>query len=118
MYRLSTEAFQPLVTVISEHRQRAGPRPGRHATDAKLSMTLRRLAGWSYLDVALAQCVSTFTSFRVVDETICDFDDTTDHINLEIRYEDEDHLKHVSMFTRGRSPCMDVQERNMELRSR
>jgi hypothetical protein len=115
MYRLSKEAFQQLVTVISEHRQRAGRRPGRHATHAKLSMTLRWIAGWSYLGIALAQCVSTSTSFRVVDETICDLDDT---INLEIRYEDEDHLKHVSMFTRGRSPCMDVQERNMELQSR
>jgi hypothetical protein len=34
MYRLSKEAFQQLVTVISEHRQRAGRRPGRHAVDA------------------------------------------------------------------------------------
>jgi hypothetical protein len=38
MYRLSKVAFQQLVTIIREHRQRAGRRPGRHAVDAKLSM--------------------------------------------------------------------------------
>jgi hypothetical protein len=76
MSRLSKEAFQQLVTVFSEHTQRAGRRPGRHGVDAKLGMTPRCLAGWSYLDVALAHCVSISTFFRVVDETICDFDDT------------------------------------------
>jgi nuclease HARBI1 len=102
MYRLSKEAFEHLVTVIGEHRQRAGRRPGRHAVDAKLSMALRWLAGGSYLDIALAHCVSVSTFFRIVDETICDIDDTT---TLEFRYEDEDYLKRVSVgFARGRSP--------------
>jgi DDE superfamily endonuclease len=102
MYRLSKDAFQQLVTVISEYRQRAGRRPGRHAVDAKLSMTLLWLAGGSYLDIALAHCVSVSTFFHVVDETICDLDDT---ITLESRHENEEYLKRVSTgFTRGRSP--------------
>jgi hypothetical protein len=102
MYTLSEEAFQQLVTVISEHRQRAGRRPGRHAVDAKLSMTLRWLAGGSYLDITQAHCVSVSTLFRIVDETICAIDDTT---TLEFRNYDDDYLKRVSMgFTRGRSP--------------
>jgi hypothetical protein len=75
MSRLSKEAFQQLVTVLSEHRQHAGRRLGRHAVDAKLSMTPRWLAGWSYLDIALAHCVSISPFFRVVDEKICDLDD-------------------------------------------
>jgi hypothetical protein len=45
VYRLSKEALKQLVTVISEHRQRAGRRPGRHEVDAKLSMALRWLGG-------------------------------------------------------------------------
>jgi hypothetical protein len=54
MHRLSEEAFQQILTIISEHRQRAGLRPGRHEVDAKLSITLQWLAGGSYLDIALA----------------------------------------------------------------
>jgi nuclease HARBI1 len=102
MYRLPKEAFQQLANVIGEHRQSAGRRPGRHAVDAKLSMTLRWLAGGSYLDIALAHCVSVSTFFHVVDETVSDIDDT---ITLEFWYENEQYLKRVSAgFTRGRSP--------------
>jgi hypothetical protein len=61
--------------------------------DAKLSMTLRWLAGGSYLDIELAHCVSVSTFIRIVDETICVIDDTT---TLEFRYEDEDYLKRVN----------------------
>jgi hypothetical protein len=65
-------------------------------------MTLRWLAGGSYLDRALAHCVSVSTFSHVVDETICDVDDT---ITLEFRHQDEEYLKSVSMgFTGGRSP--------------
>jgi hypothetical protein len=45
------------------------------------------IAGGSYLDIALAHCVSISTFFRIVDETICDIGDTT---TLEFRYEGED----------------------------
>jgi hypothetical protein len=52
--------------------------------------------------MALAHCVAVSTCFRIVDETICDIDDTT---TMEFRYEDEDYLKRESMgFARGRSP--------------
>jgi hypothetical protein len=102
MYRLPKEAFQQLANVIGEHRQRAGWRPGRHKVDAKLSMTLRWLAGGSYLDIELAHCVSVSTFFHVVDETICDIDDTT---TLEFGHENEQYLTRVRTgFTRGRSP--------------
>jgi hypothetical protein len=70
--------------------------------DAKLSMTLPWLAGGSYLDIAQAHCVYVSSLFRIVDETICDIDDTT---TLEFRNYDDDYLKRVGMgFTRGRSP--------------
>jgi hypothetical protein len=93
MYRLSKVAFQQLVTVIREHRQRAGRRPGRHAVEANLSMALRWLAGGSYLDIALAHCVSVSTFFHVFDETICDIDDT---ITLVFRHENEEYLKRLA----------------------
>jgi hypothetical protein len=52
--------------------------------------------------MALAHCVAVSTCFRIVDETICDIDDTT---TMEFRYEDEDYLKRESMgFARGRGP--------------
>jgi hypothetical protein len=65
-------------------------------------MILRWLAGGSYLDIALTHCVSVSTFFHVVDEIICDIDDT---ITLVLRHESEEYLKRVSTgFPCGRSP--------------
>jgi hypothetical protein len=101
MYRMSKVEFQQLVTVNREHRQRAERRTGRHAVDAKLSITLRWLASGSYLYIALDHCVSVSTFSHVVDETICDIGDT---ITMVFRHENEEYLERVSTgFTRGRS---------------
>jgi hypothetical protein len=102
MYRLPKEEFEQLPNAIGKNRQRAGRRPERHAVGTKLSMTLRWLAGGSYLDIALAHRVFVSAFFHLVYETVCDIYDTT---TLEFGYKNEQYLKRVSGgFTRGRSP--------------
>jgi DDE superfamily endonuclease len=102
MYRMTLDNFNDLCAGVENHRIQSGRRKGRHAVDAKLSMTLRWLAGGSYLDISFAHCVSTSAFFHVLDETICDLDVA---LSLEFLFRDVEYLERVSAgFTRGKSP--------------
>jgi phosphoribosylformylglycinamidine (FGAM) synthase-like amidotransferase family enzyme len=74
MFRLSRNAFWSLRELIRTTRNAYGCGAVRVPVESRLSMTLRYLAGGSYLDVAIAHHVSISTFYYVVDETLNDLD--------------------------------------------
>jgi DDE superfamily endonuclease len=65
-------------------------------------MTLRYLAGGSYLDISIAPHVSISTFYYVVDETLTDLDQS---LNIKFPIDNLELLKRSSIgFSRGRSP--------------
>jgi DDE superfamily endonuclease len=84
------------------HRRSRGCATIRVPTASRLSMTLRYLAGGSYLDIAISHCVSISTFYFVVDETLADLDET---LSIAFRFRSPEGLEKSSTgFSRGRSP--------------
>lgn len=65
----------------------------------KLSVTLRYLAGGSYLDISVAHHLPTSSIFKIMDETITRIDSA---LKIEFHYDNDSHLQGISQqFTRG-----------------
>lgn len=79
----------------------------RHKRTAwiKLSITLRWLPGGSYLDIALAHNLTTYTLYNYIDETM---EKLSEKLIIEFPHRSESWLRHVSQsFSRSEiSPLM------------
>jgi DDE superfamily endonuclease len=102
-FRMSLGTFTDLCAAIVRTRMQA-ERPLRYRipVQVRLSMTLRYLAGGSYIDISLAYLVSVSTFYFVVHETLADIDEV---LRPKFPYEDPDRLHEISAsVTRGKSP--------------
>ena len=103
MYRMSRKTFQTLAALlIGDDLRVFDDRRGRFGAREKLSMTIRWLAGGSYLDVAINHHCAPQTLYSFIEETMKEMDR-----KLKIRFpvESPDELeKNSHAFSRGRSP--------------
>jgi hypothetical protein len=63
MYRLSRHDFCGITDLVVANRNACGSPKVRVPVDSRLSMTLRYLAGGSYLDIAISRCVNISTFY-------------------------------------------------------
>jgi DDE superfamily endonuclease len=102
MFRLSRNAFWSLRELIRTSRNANGCGADSVPVESRLSMTLRYLAGGSYLDIAIAHHVSISKFYYVVDETLTDLDLS---LNIKFPIDNLELLKRSSIgFSCGRSP--------------
>jgi hypothetical protein len=73
-YRMNRNDFEALCTLLYV-------RDSRFQVSTRLSMTLRWLAGGSYLDISLSHHVATSSFYHVVDKTLTDLNEAL-KINL------------------------------------
>ena len=99
LYRMPFRLFAQLFDVISSHSGREQLRE-KHSCWIKLSITLRWLAGGSYLDIALLHNVSALSIYYYIDNTLQSIND-----NLEISFPSSSisWLEDVSKYFRRRT---------------
>jgi hypothetical protein len=86
LYRMSQQSFAVLAGIADPRLQRRIFRSGIAATvDVKimLSVTLRLLAGASYLDVGWPYGIAESTVYRISDETLQAIDEALDNIQFQ-----------------------------------
>jgi DDE superfamily endonuclease len=95
-YRMNRNDFEALCTLLSV-------RDSRIPVSTRLSMTLRWLAGGSYLDISLSHHVATSSFYHVVDKTLMDLNEA---LKINFNFRDAAYLNKISAgFSRhGRSP--------------
>lgn len=100
MYRMRKKEFFDLAERIAIHD---GPRPVRSCVLLRLSLTLRWLAGGSYIDLAQAHYQSVSSVFWHIENTLSSLDDILD---IQFPFNDSEWLHRSSeLFSRrGRSP--------------
>jgi hypothetical protein len=96
VYRMNRDDFDNLCDALACYERRL-------PTSTKLSMTLRWLAGGSYLDISLSHYVAISSFFYIVDRTLIELNAI---LKIEFRAIDVDYLHKTSVgFSRhGRSP--------------
>ena len=102
VYRMSERTFDLLASLLSAKLRSNG----RLTAAAKLSVTIRDLAGGSFLDVAIVHEVADQTFYSVVSEVLLALEKV---IRLHFPYRDERKLKSFSfgMSRKDRSPLRD-----------
>jgi hypothetical protein len=102
MYRLSRHDFCGITDLVVANRIACGSPKVRVPVESRLSMTLRYLAGGSYLDIAISHCVSISTFYFVVDEMLVDLDES---LSIKFPFRSAEWLERSSIgFSRDRSP--------------
>jgi hypothetical protein len=103
LYRMDRVAFERLCELVGTRSETTRRASCRLSVSAKVSMTLRWLAGGSYLDISMSHFVSIPTFYFVIDQVIADFDNI---LTMRFRFDDAAYLQNCSDgFSRyGRSP--------------
>lgn len=96
-YRMSKESFSDLLALIRPELERNVAQGARSTFDGvvspelRLSMTLRWLAGGSYIDIAIIHGVAVSTFYDVVKDTVQKLD-ACEALNLHFPLKNEDEL--------------------------
>jgi hypothetical protein len=102
MFRRSRLEFCGMCDLIVGNRVACGGSKMPVPVDSRLSMTLRYLAGGSYLDIAIFHCVSTSIFCFVVDEILADLYKS---ITIKLPFQNTERLERSSGgLSRGRIP--------------
>jgi hypothetical protein len=94
--------FEALCTLLAV-------RDSRIPVSTRLSMTLRWLAGGSYLDISLSHHVATSSIYHVVDKNLMDLNET---LKINFNFRDAAYLEKISagFSHHGRSPLSECVE--------
>jgi hypothetical protein len=90
MYRMDRGAFEELCELVLKHSESRRRTSSRLTVSARLAMTIRWLAGGSYLDISMSHYVSIPTFYFVVDQTIADLNDI---LTMSFRFNDAEYLQ-------------------------
>jgi DDE superfamily endonuclease len=102
MYRISRHDFCCITDLVIANRIACGSPKVRVPVESRLSMTMRYLAGGSYLDIAVSHCVCISTFYFVVDEMLVDLDES---LSIKFPFRSAEWLERSSTgFSRDRSP--------------
>jgi DDE superfamily endonuclease len=105
VFRMSRAHFYGICKLLTDSYRESGRVLGEAhlPVSVRLSMTLRWLAGGSYLDISLWHNITVSTFYYILDQTISDLEDV---LRIKFPYADESYLDTASMgFSRGnRSP--------------
>lgn len=107
LYRITKRQMKELCSLISEKCTRKQPRPNTITVETMVCITMRILAGASYLDVSWPYGVSVPSVYKIFHEVLIALDGALKNINFP-RSEEECQKESARFACKRRSPILGV----------